>query len=177
MGLLTLLHKSANADINLIASEIRLLSVLITYVNKDKAGYEAWPSTEILTNKSGLSERTLERAKKSLVKGEWITIQSGKREGKANHYFINAEKIVSAYNKSNPKHTAMPEALSRPSEPHVKRADNSANLVQNKVVDTGYNKQYLGVWYSSEGDYIKAKETEVERKRIEDLNQSDDSPF
>lgn len=133
MGLLNLLHKSANADINLLASEIRLLSVLITYGNEERYGYESWPSTDTLVYKTGLSERTLERAKKSLVKGDWIVIQSGKREGKSNHYFINARKIVCAYNKCNPKHTAMPEALSRLSEPHVNRADNSANLVQNKV--------------------------------------------
>ena len=95
MELLTLLHKSNHSDTNLSLAERAVLSVIICHINyKLEKGYEAWPSTDIIVTKTGLSTTGIGKCRKALVADGWIEIVSGRAAGVANHYFVNAEKIV-----------------------------------------------------------------------------------
>jgi hypothetical protein len=101
----SLLWKTKQDDHGLTATEKSTLTTLINYVNYEgipKNGYEAYPTGELLSALTGLGIRTIEGNRKSLQEKGWLKIKSGKGKGNANHYFIDAKKIVSAYNASHP---------------------------------------------------------------------------
>lgn len=104
MELLSLLHKSNNADVDLSLAERALLSVILCYVNGElKNGYEAWPSTDIIVAKTGLSTTGITNCRKALVAKGWVQIVSGRKAGVANHYWVDAKKIVATAAKSGIK--------------------------------------------------------------------------
>lgn len=108
MALQDSLWKIDSEILDLTSNERIVLGVLISFINAQgikKNGYEAYPSTELLCSRTGLSFRTVEKARKALRDKDWIIIKPGNGRGNANHYFINGKKIIEAYNESNPKST------------------------------------------------------------------------
>lgn len=76
----------------LSGSDRLLLGAIISFYNSEK-GF-AFPSIQKLAIRSGLSEKTVDRSKKSLIAGGWLTIESGTGKGISNKYYINIDKIV-----------------------------------------------------------------------------------
>lgn len=111
MRLLDLLWKSKRGHHDLTGSERATLSAVVTYVYRDgvetNAIYEAWPTIEMIMERSNFGRSTVESARRTLEEKNWITVVAGRREGQANHYFINGHKIVAAYNSSNPEQTVV----------------------------------------------------------------------
>ena len=105
MRLLDLLWKVKSKHHDLTNSEKSILSVLITYVNLEgisNKGYDAYPSTDLLVESTGYGLSIIEKSRKTLQEKGWIKIIGGKAKGHANHYHINASKIVDAYKSSDP---------------------------------------------------------------------------
>jgi DNA-binding MarR family transcriptional regulator len=100
MELTTLLNRTKFSVSKLTPNEHRFLSFLLARVNKDKLsthGYLAWPGTDEIIEYTGLSKPTIERLRKSLVAAGWMQYTPGHGAGSSNHYYINGERIVSAY--------------------------------------------------------------------------------
>lgn len=82
------------------------LATLINFVNGEGVllkGYEAYPCGSLLEQYTGLSLRTIEGNRRTLQDKDWMKVITGKGEGHANHYFINAKKIAQAYVLSHPE--------------------------------------------------------------------------
>ena len=106
MYLLNMFFKTKQRHHNLTQSEKATLAALITYVNGESVaskGYEAYPSGSLLEEYTGLSLRTIEGNRRTLQEKGWMKVITGKGEGHANHYFINAKKIAQAYVLSHPE--------------------------------------------------------------------------
>lgn len=99
--LLDILQKTDLDKTGLSQTERTTLSALITYVSKNiletSGVYESYPSGELLIARTGLKLRTIEGNRKTLQEKGFIKIQTGKGKGNANHYFIDATKIVNLY--------------------------------------------------------------------------------
>lgn len=105
MELLLLLHKSSSEYVDLSLAERVVLSVILCHVNGElKNGYEAWPSTDILVSRTGMSTTGISKSRKALVDKGWMQVVSGRKKGVANHYFVNAEKIVATAAKGGITH-------------------------------------------------------------------------
>ena len=105
MYLLTMFFKTKQRHHSLTPSEKMTLATLINFVNGEGVslkGYEAYPSGSLLKEYTGLSLRTIEGNRRTLQDKGWIKVITGKGEGQANHYFINAKKIAQAYVLSHP---------------------------------------------------------------------------
>ena len=138
MELLTLLHKSNHSDTKLSLAERAVLSVILCHINyKLEKGYEAWPSTDILVAKTGLSTTGIANCRKSLAADGWIEIVSGRAAGVANHYFVNAEKIVAVAALGGVVHSgkavAKTEILPAVKEQHKR---DTSGLLQGKAIPT-----------------------------------------
>ena len=106
MYLLNMFFKTKQRHHGLKQSEKATLAALITYVNGESVsskGYEAYPSGSLLEEYTGLSLRTIESNRKTLQDKGWMKVKTGKGDGHANHYFINAKKIAQAYVLSHPE--------------------------------------------------------------------------
>lgn len=105
--LLNMLFKTDNEHHGLSDTEKSTLATLITFINgvgvASKNVYEAFPSGELIIKRTGYSSRTIENNRRTLKEKGWIKIVTGKGKGNANHYFIDAQKIILAYNLSNPR--------------------------------------------------------------------------
>ena len=105
MYLLNMFFKTKQRHHGLTQSEKATLAALITYVNGESVaskGYEAYPCGRLLEEYTGLSLRTIESNRKTLQDKGWMKVVTGKGDGHANHYFINAKKIAQAYVLSHP---------------------------------------------------------------------------
>ena len=106
MYLLTMFFKTKQRYHSLTPSEKITLAALINFVNGggiSLKGYEAYPSGSLLEEYTGLSLRTIESNRKTLQDKGWMKVKTGKGDGHANHYFINAKKIAQAYVLSHPE--------------------------------------------------------------------------
>jgi hypothetical protein len=106
MYLLNMFVKTKQRHHNLTQSEKITLATLITYVNGEGVvlkGYEAYPCGSLLEEYTGLSLRTIEGNRRTLQDKGWMKVITGKGDGNANHYFINAKKIAQAYVLSHPE--------------------------------------------------------------------------
>ena len=106
MYLLNMFFKTKQRHHNLTQSEKVTLATLITYVNGEGValkGYEAYPCGSLLEEYTGLSLRTIEGNRRTLQDKGWMKVITGKGDGHANHYFINAKKIAEAYVLSHPE--------------------------------------------------------------------------
>ena len=106
MYLLTMFFKTKQRHHSLTPSEKMTLAALINFVNGggiSLKGYEAYPSGRLLVEYTGLSLRTIESNRRTLQDKGWMKVITGKGDGHANHYFINAEKIAQAYVLSHPE--------------------------------------------------------------------------
>lgn len=101
MSLLNMFWKTDTEYLNMTASEIIFMSVLITFIDNvkviAKGVYEAYPSGETVQKRSGMSIKTIEKVRKSLKESGWLEIKTGKGAGNSNRYYINADKINEAY--------------------------------------------------------------------------------
>ena len=105
MYLLTMFFKTKQRHHSLKPSEKMTLATLINFVNGKGVplkGYDAYPSGSLLEEYSGLSLRTIESNRRTLQDKGWMKVITGKGDGHANHYFINAKKIAQAYMLSHP---------------------------------------------------------------------------
>lgn len=136
MELTTLLNRIKQSVSNLTASEFRMLSYLLTRVNNSKIttnGYSSWPSTQSISDFTGLSTPTIERSRKTLVQAGWMQYVPGNGPGNSNTYYINAQKIVDCVAMSGEK--ASEKAIAKTimiEKDKAKRANNPSGLVQNK---------------------------------------------
>jgi DNA-binding MarR family transcriptional regulator len=105
MELSTLLSKSKDSCINLSLAEFRVLTYLLACANiKDGEGYKCWPSTETISEHTGIHIKTIEKVRKSLVDNGWMQYKPGKGKGNCNTYYINGFKIVECFMQSgNPR--------------------------------------------------------------------------
>ena len=106
MYLLNMFFKTKQRHHNLTQTEKVTLAALITYINGAGValkGYEAYPTGSLLEEYTGLSIRTIENNRKTLQEKGWMKVITGKGDGHANHYFINAKKIAQAYVLSHPE--------------------------------------------------------------------------
>ena len=106
MYLLTMFFKIKQRHHSLTPSEKMTLATLINFVNGEGVslkGYEAYPCGSLLEEYTGLSIRTIEGNRRTLQDKDWMKVITGKGEGHANHYFINAKKIAQAYVLSHPE--------------------------------------------------------------------------
>lgn len=107
MELLTLFHKSDYSDINLTVFEHKLLSVLLTFVNRDVSqGYKAWPATELLVRRTGIKTTTLTKARKSLLREKFLLqIVPNAGPGRSCIYYINPDRIIELAEKAGSEHS------------------------------------------------------------------------
>lgn len=156
MALLTYFHNIDDCHLNMTAGEKVMMSVLITRVdNKLSNGYESFPAGDYLVKRTGLSIKTIERFRKSLLEAGWIKIISGKGKGNSNHYFINAARIMELYNLCNKKqivfdadglgivYTKIENKLSN-------HARNTAGLTQNKPITKQAKQSIEPRWYDDD---------------------------
>jgi hypothetical protein len=94
MELLDIFHKTRFSAKNLTVFDCSVMSCIITYINGKGEGYKSWPSTDLIIEYSGCSISTIEKARRNLISGGWLVIESGKCKGMANTYHVNASKIV-----------------------------------------------------------------------------------
>jgi hypothetical protein len=101
MELSTLLCKSNDSCVNLSLAEFRVLTYLLACANtKDGEGYKCWPSTDAISEHTGIHIKTVEKVRKTLVDNGWMQYKSGKGKGNCNTYYVNGFKIVECYIKS-----------------------------------------------------------------------------
>lgn len=107
LELLNMLIKTDHEHHGLSDTEKSTLATLITFINGVGVAtnnvYEAFPSGDLIIKRTGYSIRTIENNRKTLKEKGWLKIVTGKGKGNANHYFIDAQKIILAYNLSNPR--------------------------------------------------------------------------
>ncbi len=199
MELLTLLNKTNSCFHNLSLAEYALLGRIIAHANtEDGHGYKCWPSTETLAELTGMHPSTIEKVRSSLVKGGWMTYAQGKGKGNSNTYYVNGFKIVEVYmqsgyarpkgaiaitevqdKKTNKKEAKNKENLKRGKEKPVASEQPKKEIVVEeppKPVErkNGYPKCLpWGDWVENEQQEVEARE----RKRKEDINNSDECPF
>lgn len=131
MELLSLLHKSDYSHTSLSLAERAVLSVILCYVNgKLENGYEAWPSTDIIMSKTGLSTTGIGKCRKTLVANGWIEIVSGRKAGVANHYFVNAKKVIEVAVLSGANYSGKPIAVTASMPAQPKQHERSGSLRQ-----------------------------------------------
>lgn len=96
MELLTLFHKTDFSVINTTVYAHKLLSVLLTFVNRDVSqGYKAWPATDLLEKRTGMKKSSLTKYRKALQDcGLLLQIVPNAGPGRSCVYYINAQKIV-----------------------------------------------------------------------------------
>lgn len=135
MELTTLIIKTSSTIHKLSLTEHRLLLSLLSFVNKDlhNKGYCAWPSTDTLEDRSGLSTASIERARKVLVTGGWMKYKSGRGAGQTNVYHLSADKIIECAVQSGenaPKKPVAPTPETTVQKDHVR---NTTGLKKGKV--------------------------------------------
>ena len=136
MELSTLLNKTKFSVHKLSLAEYRILSFLVIRSNhKEGNGYKCWPSHDDITAHTSCVSKTITRAIKKLSADGWITYRVGIGAKNASTYYIEAEKIISAYLASDTSNKR-PEGIvartnageSKPKE--IKR--NTSGLMQGK---------------------------------------------
>ena len=158
MALLNLFHKSKDCDINLTIHQQKVLSVLLTFVNsKTNQNYQVWPNSKTLIERTGMSDKTLERARKVLLSDGWLTcIEPARGVGHSCVYHISPQKILDVAQKSGedvsgytkPKEYKVPD-----SKPQHKRDTTGLKQNSSKV----FSKMFHGVEYNTQADYDEAK--------------------
>lgn len=166
LELSSLLNKSKQSCHNLSLAEYRVLTYLLACANiKDGEGYKCWPSTDTISEHTGIHTKTVEKVRKSLVDNGWMQYIPGKGKGNCNTYYVNGFKIVECSNKSgvpSPKGIIAPTKL--PSATTKKVAKNQDNLVQNqkakpepKPVVAQHHEIEYDPWGNPEPVYVPPK--------------------
>jgi DNA-binding MarR family transcriptional regulator len=134
MELSTLLCKSKDSCVNLSLAEFRVLTYLLACANiKDGEGYKCWPSTETISEHTGIHIKTIEKVRKSLVDSGWMQYKPGKGKGNCNTYYVNGFKIVECFMQSgNPRPKGV-IAASVKIDPKEPRERNTSGLKQGNV--------------------------------------------
>lgn len=133
MELSTLLCKSKDSCVNLSPAEFRVLTYLLACANiKDGEGYKCWPSTETISEHTGIHTKTIEKVRKSLVDNGWMQYKPGKGKGNCNTYYVNGFKIVECYMASGNTRPKGSIASSVKLEPKEARERNTSGLKQGK---------------------------------------------
>lgn len=100
---------------------------------KDGEGYKCWPSTDAISEHTGIHIKTVEKVRKTLVDSGWMQYKSGKGKGNCNTYYVNGFKIVECYIKSGnerPKGVIAAARVDEPKKPHDR---NTKGLKQGKT--------------------------------------------
>lgn len=134
MGLQNMLSKTDFEHLGLTDTQRQVLSSLISFVNGGRVGaegiYVAFPSIPTIEKRTGYKERSIQTNLNALKQEDWIRVVSGNGRGKSNHYFINARKVIEAYNASNPRNAiAVPrgkafDAIQPTTSTHTRNTNN-----------------------------------------------------
>lgn len=125
-----------NSDITKVGgNDLLTLMAIISFINASKIetdGYYSWPGIDQIRMRTGISESSIKRSRKSLTEAGWISVKSGKGEGDSNKYTVNAQKILDAYLESGYK--MLDRKLANPGKP----ADSNPVKAQRMVVEDDY---------------------------------------
>lgn len=139
MELLDIFHKIRFSAKELSVFDNAVMSCIITYINGKGEGYKSWPSTDVIIEYSGCSVSTIEKARRTLIAGGWLVVESGKCKGMANTYHVNASKIVELANSSG-RVKAIDNAKTILPEVQKQHVRNTSGLMQGTVKPSNSTK-------------------------------------